>query len=224
MKKVILLISVCLLFALKGYSQFAFGVAPGIRMNTAYFGIKLGKVVPYVGFQLVNAGVTYNATGSEWTGTALEEFDHELKISGNLYVPDIGVKFFLIQKNKLNAYINLNIAKPLIRAKYQVDGEDVEAFTYGGEAGPINDVLKHVNMWGGELGFGVEYFFDDNFSVGGEYGIAYIRGSYKDEWEEDVWNGSAYQSEDFTSKVAVHIMPTYSKVSLNFYFGGGKGE
>jgi hypothetical protein len=223
MKKVILVVSVCFLFIFEGYSQFAFGVAPGIRTNTAYFGIKLGKIVPYVGFQIMNAGVTSKETGSTWNGAAIEEYDSELKISGNLYVPSIGVKLFIIEKNKLNAYVNLNVTKPFIRAKVQMDGEDVESFYYGGEAGPINDVLKHVNMLGGELGFGVEYFVDDNFSVGGEYGILYMRGSYKDEWEEDVWNGSAYQSEDFTSKVGIHVMPTYSKISLNFYFGG-KGE
>lgn len=85
----------------------------------------------------------------------------------------------------------------------------------------INDVLKEVKLFGGELGFGVEYFFDDNFSIGGEFGLRYISGKYTNSFEQDVYNGSEMQPEDFEDTFRLSLMPTYSRISLNFYFGGG---
>ncbi|MBN1143597.1 MAG: hypothetical protein JXA72_04215 [Bacteroidales bacterium] len=223
MKKLVLLLTVCLLFGLKGYSQFAFGVAPGLSTNTAYFGFKAGKVVPYIGFQYANVKFKMVQSGVEWTGTEQEDYENEIKVSGNMYVPNLGVKFFAIEHNKLKAYFNLSIAKPIIRAKVTEDGDDVEDFYHNGEYGNINEILKDVKLLGGEFGFGVEYFFDDNFSLGGEFGLRYFGGSYSDKWEEDVYNGSDYDEEDFESKIRIGLMPTYSKITLNFYFGG-KGE
>jgi hypothetical protein len=211
MKKVIFLLSVCLLFGMKGYSQFSFGVAPGLSTNSAYFGFKAGKVVPYVGFQYANIKFVMTDNGSEWTGSAIQQFEDEIKVSGNLYVPNIGIKFFAIEKNKLKAYLNLSIAKPMIRAKVENNGTEITA---------INDVLKDIKLFGGEFGFGVEYFFDDNFSLGGEFGIRYIGGKYTNKFTEMVWNGSADEERNFESTVKIGMAPTYSKISLNFYFGG----
>lgn len=215
MKKTVLLFVLCMLLGLKGYSQFSFGVAPGLSTNSAYFGYKAGKVVPYVGFQYANINFKLNQTGMEWSGTEVVPFSDEIKISGNLYVPTVGIKFFAIEQNKLKAYFNLSIAKPFIRAKAEENGAEVE---------DINDVLKKVKLIGGEFGFGIEYFFDNNFSVGGEFGIRYMNGKYSDSYQQDVYNGVDMQPEDFEDTYRIGLMPTYSKISLNFYFGGGGTE
>lgn len=215
MKKAFLLVAIAAVFGLKGYSQFSFGVAPGLSTNSAYFGYKAGKVVPYVGFQYANARFNLEQTGMEWDGVNVVPFSDEMKISGSLYVPNIGIKFFAIEQNKLKAYFNLSVAKPIIRAKVEENGTEVEE---------INDVLKEVKLLGGELGFGVEYFFDDNFSIGGEFGIRYMGGKYTNSYEEDVYNGVDMQPEDFENTFKLGLMPTYSKFSLNFYFGGGSAE
>jgi hypothetical protein len=211
MKKAFLFFAVCLLFGLKGYSQFSFGVAPGLSTNSAYFGFKIGKVVPYVGFQYANARFKLEQTGMEWDGANVVPFSDEMKISANLYVPNVGIKFFAIEQNKLKAYFNLSVAKPIIRAKVEDNGTEIEE---------VNDVLKEVKLLGGELGFGIEYFFDNNFSVGGEFGLRYMGGKYSDSYQEDVYNGVDYQPEDFEDTFKLGIMPTYSKISFNFYFGG----
>ena len=212
MKKTILLVALFMMLGLKGFSQFAFGVAPGLSTNSAYFGFKIGKVVPYVGFQYANAGFKIEQTGMEWDGADVVPFSDEMKISANLYVPTVGVKFFAVEHNKLKAYFNLSLAKPLVRGKAEENGTEVEE---------INDVLKEVKLFGGELGFGVEYFFDDNFSIGGEFGLRYISGKYTNSFEQDVYNGSEMQPEDFEDTFRLSLMPTYSRISLNFYFGGG---
>jgi len=211
MKKTFLLIVLCMLLGLKGYSQFSFGVAPGLSTNSAYFGFKAGKVVPYVGFQYANIRFKLEQTGMEWSGTEIVPFSDEMKISGNLYVPTVGIKFFAIEQNKLKAYFNLSIAKPFIRAKAEENGTEVEE---------INDVLKEVKLFGGEFGFGIEYFFDNNFSMGGEFGIRYMSGKYSNSFQQDVYNGIDMQPEDFEDTYRIGLMPTYTKISLNFYFGG----
>jgi hypothetical protein len=188
MKKAILLISVCLLFAIKGYSQFSFGVAPGLNTNTAYFGIKLGPIVPYVNFQYLGGSLKMESGGIED------------KYSVKLIMPGVGAKFFFITKNKIKGYANLNVVKPFVSGKYVYDGDEVTEFA---------DMIKDVSLIGGSFGFGVEYFFDDNFSIGGEYGAMYIHGKY--------------DNSDMDLKVNLGAIPTYSKITLSYYFGG-KGE
>ncbi len=221
MKKLVLVSLLAAFVGFNAYSQFAFGVAPGLSTNTAYFGFKVGNVVPYVGFQYINVGFKMSYSGYYWDGAAVVHDEGDMKISGSLYVPDIGVKLFFIQQAKLKAYINVNVAKPLVRGHIKEDGDEVDdAIYHNGEWGPLNDLLKDVKVWGGQAGFGVEYFFDDNFSVGGEYGIMMLRGSFKEEWQELVWNGSADVMMDFEEKFSLKLMPTYARISLNFYFGG----
>ncbi len=215
MKKVFLLLAICAIFSMKGFSQFAFGVAPGLSTNSAYFGYKAGKVVPYVGFQYANIAFKLEQKGMEWDGLNVVPFSDEMKISGNLYVPNLGIKFFAIERNKLKAYFNLSVAKPMIRAKVVENGTEVE---------DINNVLKDISLIGGEFGFGVEYFFDDNFSLGGEFGLRYMHAKYTNNYTQDVYNGIDMQPEDFSDTFKIGLAPTFTKFSLNFYFGGGSAQ
>ncbi|MBN1157850.1 MAG: hypothetical protein JXA61_00590 [Bacteroidales bacterium] len=224
MKKLLLLSLLFVFIGLKGYSQFAFGVAPGLSTNTAYFGFKAGSVVPYVGFQFANVGVKMVSSGAFWNGSEVEDYEDDMKISGNLYLPSLGVKAYAFDLGSVKGYFDLCIAMPLIRASLKENGDEVETFYHNGEAGPINNILKDVKMIAAEFGFGAEYFFSDHFSVGGEFGIMYLRGSFKDAYEDDVFNGTDFQEEDFETKINVSMMPTYSKIGLNFYFGGGSSE
>ena len=217
MKKVFLLIAVCLIFGLKGFSQFSFGVAPGLSTNSAWFGFKAGKVVPYVGFQFANAKFTTEFTGEEYDFTELDvvPFSNEMKISGNLYLPNVGIKIFAVEKNKLKAYFNLSVAKPFLRAKMEEDGEEIE---------DANDLLKDIKIIAGEFGFGVEYFLDNNFSLGGEFGLRYMGGKYTSTYEDDVYNENTglYETVEFEDTFKGSVSPTYTKISLNFYFGSGE--
>jgi hypothetical protein len=54
--------------------------------------------------------------------------------------------------------------------------------------------------------------------------VSLASGKYDSSWEEAVWNGTDTQDEDFSQKIKVGIMPTYSKIALNFYFGGNGAE
>ncbi|MGB0177255.1 MAG: hypothetical protein ACPF9D_08815 [Owenweeksia sp.] len=201
-------------FGYQAMAQFSFGVSPGITTNSAYFGYKLNdRIVPYVNFQYMNARFKYEETGEryDFDANAIVSYTDEIKFSGSLIIPGIGAKYFFTEKNDIKAYGNLSLAKPFLTGKVSLNGEEDEEFS---------EELKSVNMWAGELGFGVEYFFDDNFSVGGEFGLRYLSLSYDTSYETENFNPNTNTTETstVTQEYSLGFNPTYSKISLNYYF------
>jgi hypothetical protein len=221
MKNRLLLFVVFAFIASPVFGQFYFSASPGLNLNGASFGYKVGKIVPYVGFQMMNAKFTLETNEFDWTtpGT-LDEHNMKTEVKANLFIPTIGAKYFIIENNKLKAFVGLGLTKPIIKAKMD--------FTYDGDAvnedfkEEVEDAVDNVKMFGGELGFGVEYFFDDNFSVGGEFGLRYLKTKYTQDTQGSEWNGNDYEDVTNKTEVNLNLMPTYTKISLNFYFGGGE--
>ena len=78
----------------------------------------------------------------------------------------------------------------------------------------------------GGLGFGVEYNFSENFSIGGEFGIRYFTGNYSESEDRTINDPNTgvpitYKKE---MKGNVNFSPTYTKITLNYYFGKKKKE
>ena len=188
------------------FSQFTFTAAPGLNLNSASFGYKFNKFVPYFGIQYcgINGSYSFNVN---YTSTTVTDESHEAKFSGKIIMPSLGIKYFAIEKNKVKGYINATVAKPFVSAKLTVDGDDVQS---------VSDEVGKVSLFGGSMGVGAEYFFDDNFSVGGEFGLQFINGKYKDSYTSTNYNG--YGNASIETVVKAMVMPTYSKISLNFYF------
>lgn len=214
MKKNLTLIAVMLMMvSVPAFSQFTFTVAPGLNLNSAYFGYKAGKVVPFIGLQYAGVNVNIVNTGTEWDYDTDEavEFTDEIKVKGSILMPTIGVKFFAIEKNKLKGYVIGAFSKPFLNAKLTFNGEESEF---------VGEVVDRFKLWGATAGVGVEYFFDDNFSVGGEFGLQIISGKYTNEYVDDYYNadlGTDVEA-DFKDEITARLMPTYSKIGLNFYF------
>jgi hypothetical protein len=212
--KLSLVLLAAMVLSIKSYSQFSFGVSPGFGLNTAYFGYKMNnKVVPYIGFQYLNAKFKFEENG--------EKFDYDLNkivsysdkttFSGSLLIPNIGVKYFIKQKNNIQAYLSLSLSKPFISGKLKYDGEEDEDF---------DNAIKNMSIWGGEFGFGMEYFFDENFSLGGEFGFRHLHLKYKDTYDDEIYNPNTgdYQKTETENEFKFNTSPTFSKISLNFYF------
>jgi hypothetical protein len=201
-------------FSLKSYGQFTFGVSPGIGLNSTYFGYKLNdKLVPFIGFQYAHVKFKYEETGEEFDYDLgdVVSYSYKTEFSGSLYVPNIGIKYFIKQQNKLNAYVSLCISKPFLSGKLEYDGEADEEF---------KNQIKNISLWGGEAGFGVEYFFDDNFSIGGEFGLRYLHLKYNDSYDYEFYNPNTgdYEMTEIKDDYRLNVSPTFSKLSLNFYF------
>ncbi len=218
MKKTLLFFAV-LFFTVQGFGQFTFGVSPGIGLNSTYFGYKINsKIVPYIGLQHFNANFKeeYSRDRYDYDLNHVVHDIDQYDISGNLFIPNVGVKYFAIQQNKLQAYFSVNVSKPFVTGKIEIgdsewDNESEDEFV---------DQMKNIKMFGGEFGFGVEYFLDENFSIGGEFGFRYLNFKYSDSYASTFWNPDTGldQATDYETDINISSSPTFSKISLNFYF------
>ncbi len=208
MKRTLLIAALATFVTLNGFGQFSFGVAPGLATNSAWFGYKAGKAVPYLALQVAGGSFEYNYTDHYYDGTNWITDVNNRTANVNLLMPTLGLKFFAIETGDLKAYFNLAGSKPMIMGKMKEDGTEVEDFREG---------LDKIKLLGGEFGFGVEYFLSNNFSIGGEYALRYIGGNHTDV-NEYVWHG---ETSTETTKYTARFFPTIAKFTLNYYFGGG---
>lgn len=219
MKKYILsivLISIFISYSLESKSQFTFSVSPGINLNGAGFGYKINNFVPYIGLQGISgtSSVTEKGMRYEFPTNNYVSYEEKYKFSGNVFMPTIGVKYFFMQTNKLKAYGTLSFTKFLFSAKIE-DSIDSTAND------DLKKALKEIKVYGAQLGFGAEYFFDDNFSVGGEFGIRQLHVKYKEEHNNRAYDPNTNNYIDLTTTYdyKLNLYPTYVKLSFNFYFG-----
>lgn len=168
------------------FGQFTFGISPGLGIKSAYLGYKTNsKFLPYLSVQALNANISFDSNNG----------DSE-KLSGSLIVPTIGTKFYLKENQKLKPYLDLAISKPINTIREN-------------SANVLDDNIK---LFAGSIGFGTEYFLDPQFSVGGEFGLIYMNGKYKESYYDN------FYKKDIKETYKVSVNPTYAKISFNFYF------
>ena len=177
-----------------GSSTIVFSVKPGINLNGANIGIKKGKFEPYFGMQFINFNEEY-----DYKSESTYDEDYVRKTNLHIYMPFIGSKFFLLDKESLKTSLNVTLFKPIIFGKQTYDGEEDEQF---------KENLKNIKIVGGEIGFGSEYFLSEYFSLGGEFGVRLAY--FKDEYES---SDSYYSYTDI-----MKLNMTYVSASFNFYF------
>lgn len=208
----VLLISTLFILLVSQYSfgQLAFGIKPGATLNSGYGGLKIGNIVVFGGFEYVHGGGEFTLT---YSATGYPDQVAKQKYSGNLYVPFVGAKIFLLPAGSIKGYVTATISKPWISASIQPDsGKEAIAYTeYGGAKTTIKDLVSNVNLWGVSAGVGSEYFFSDNFSLGGEFGFRWIHGSF----DKTIKTGPTDQEK---IEVSAGLSTTYSTITLNYYF------
>lgn len=213
--KSIVTVFTCLLL-MKADAQFHFGISPGLQMNGAVFGYKADKFVPYLGFQMAGGSVNYTETGKKEDPVTGDIVDYKdvYKFSGRLWMPSLGCKYFFLENNKLKAYANLSLTKVFISA--QVEDSNDPAVTV-----ELKKAIDNIKIFGGQFGVGTEYFLDDNFSIGGEFGIRLLHLNFKQEKDDSVTDPNTGNPVDFVrvNSTKMNFNPTYTRFSLNFYFG-----
>jgi hypothetical protein len=231
-------IVIFLLFAsfITAWGQFTFSVKPGQTLNGASFGIKLGRLVLSGGLDYMHVSSTVEASGTEidWTsssqyigypsytwvytyGYQLNPYSDKYEASLNVYAPNISLKLLLGGPEKVDAYLTASVSKPIISGKASSNGKEEDVQKY----------LDNLSVWGYQFGFGGEYFFSDNFSIGGEFGLRFFSTKYSQENTntESVYVGSSqtgYHYEDVQTKdkidLGLNLGITYSLLTLNYYF------
>ncbi len=212
MKKTCLIL--CLFVALKSNAQISFGVSPGFSFNSSYIGYSVNdRLITYLGFQYFNANFKYKESGERFDDDlfSVVNYTESEKFSANVYLPSIGLKYFALKQDKIQAYGTINFTKPILKLKVESEYYDTDE---------VNNINSNLVMFGGEMGIGVEYFFDKNFSVGGEFGFRYFNLKYRNEFENDFYNYDTQEIQNTTIKneFSFNTSPTYSKISFNYYF------
>ncbi|MES2627784.1 MAG: hypothetical protein V4616_02335 [Bacteroidota bacterium] len=217
MKKTLMIVaSALVLLCAESKAQFNFGVSPGLNLSTAHIGYKFGRFEPTVSFAFLRGTLKSEVSGQEFDGSGnLVNYTDEVEGKAGIYLPGIGLKYFFKPVGKINSYLSLNLVKPVIKASYSVNGESETE---------VQDELDKLSLFGTQLGYGVEYFFDQNFSVGGEFGLLFVKGRYKSTDEVEQFGPTGTTTTERKSDYKVVINPTYATISLNFYFARPSGE
>lgn len=204
------------LFAVSTVSQaqVSFSVSPGMNLNGATFGYVINdKIIPYVGIQLLKANFTFTDKYQGWDYSGNRQITETMKMeaSGSVFAPTLGIKAYVFGQEKLKGYVNAAFTKPFINGKFTDDGDEVEE---------VAETIKNLSIFGLQAGFGAEYFIDTNFSVSGEFGLSYIKMGYENTYEDSYYNPVIDDDVDYDGKINVNLnmIPTYSRISLNFYF------
>jgi hypothetical protein len=213
MKKIILLATVLINFY--ATSQVSFNLNFGQNNSNAQFGYVYKKFNPYLSFQYLGFSASSVYSGKEndpFTGEIVS-FEDEYSTKITLLMPSIGLKYFVLERNKLKAYTNLFYSKPIVRAKLDVDDPAFE--------NDVESAIEDLKFNAIGVGIGAEYFFDSNFSIGGEFGFVTTRVKSELEYEQNLFDPNTGSTIFNTNKINIKgaLNPTYARFSLNFYFG-----
>jgi len=200
--------------AVSGLAQDSNGLVFGVKHSQAieagYVGYKLDSLVLLGGIETQGFGASFS---DEWIYGSEEE-RNKFTIRGRLYKPKLGVKWYLFEK-EVRPYLIGEIFKVFPRASIEYEGtyEDTEEMI-SEENEQLQDFLKRIRWWGGNIGVGAEYFFSENFSLGAEWGFTFSRFSCEHETE------TSEEEPEVKEKIEAEYNPseTYAALTLNYKF------
>lgn len=241
-----LLIAPAVLLAQDGIT---FTFKPGSLINTADVGMEFGSFNAHAGFDLAWMSVGFN---DEFTSVSVYEDGMntqryvyqdkvEINASAMIFVPHLGVKYSLgrraagqvspfIRGVFFKSFASVNIEGKQKNVQYEwddyqpgdpPDDSDVWEDEYADEdASSIAE--DALDFWGLQVAFGAEYYFNERFSLGGEFGIRMLMNGVEDSGSEEESYGSpgdwssSYRDEWKTELDAAFRL-TYAVLNLNFY-------
>jgi hypothetical protein len=148
---------------------------PGINIH---FGVGFGKgdqIVPYLGLAMQRRSFSYDWDPNNDDGDVEVDDDIGAALQFGL---EIGAKFFLIEraKGKAPPFVDLAFYKYFGSITTDNDYDGLPGNAGDGEAEVQDDAPDYI-FWdqqmlsptGFRLAFGAEYYFNDNFSLGGQF-------------------------------------------------------
>ncbi len=239
MKKYLVFLLVLIIYAPMLNAQglvFGVEIQPELK-STYYFGYKAGSFVPYAGLEVLKIGGSYSSHYEDWnedgSGDHYLAYENDWDINGSatLFIPRIGLKFYLSQSN-ISSYFKLGVLKclPSVSGEYSyryVDYDSLGNVFYESDTTmALLDEEKEViasilGVFGINIGFGCEYHLSSNFSIGGEAGFRYWKtgGDYVRD-EEDLT--PFYDRDIWEQELSTSLGISYAIFTLNYYWGSGK--
>ena len=204
-------------------AQFTISVKPslnflGVALYEGSVGYKFSKVVTFTGLQYYAGSFSRITTGQEYDYLLGQVVDvnRESKSKAGIYMPFIGAKYFIspADKEDVKFYLISIVSKPFVTGSDVEDGEEDEN---------VKDRINSIKLWGLQQGIGAEYFINESFSFGAEFGIRFF--TFKEEDRRDR-TAYIYDPVTFTSKEVnyttiykekTNLGFTYTSFSFNFY-------
>ena len=203
----------------------ALSISSGVRIGgpsqSYYIGVAgFGPIRPIIGVDYWGGNIEFDYTrhyeeniyGDRW------ESDDELRAEGvlRLIMPRVGIKYFRAPKRDLKSYLLAEgfIVIPTVEFKTTSDGETDELEKEDKDR--IKDALDFIGF---TLGLGTEYYFSDQFSIGGEFGINWLLWDFKDEDSDKYYDSADYNwSEEYKYDLKGRLSGGFARMTLNYYF------
>lgn len=202
MKKIFLLTFLVLLSASILKAQFSFSVGSNIISGGATFGYKIGDIIPFIGIQYISGGVTSTESGyrTNWPDTNLIPYTDKFETSISIYMPNAGLKYFILSNKDLKLFLNGSINIGFVSSTDKRNGVEDTTSNY----------LSDISIWGFEIGIGSEYFLSKSFSVGGMLSLRqlYVSSKYSDNYPPP----TSYEE-------SINVGLLNSQFTFNYYFG-----
>jgi hypothetical protein len=171
-------------------SGWIFGVRPGSTVESAYFGADMGTITPIFGIDFLGVTVT------------VEDTD----VSASMYIPHFGARVYLNSNRTAGSVV------PFVQGTFMKSFASVDL---GDGDSDLTDAIGDLlSFYGIGLAFGAEYFFADRFSLGGEYGLRYMKTSAELNVDMDILD----EPITLDSNLEISYKSSYAGVSLNFHF------
>jgi len=204
--------------------QIMFSVRPDFSgMTGGAFGYKLptsSDLILYGGIDYLHLGSTVK-TSTDYENIPYDPPNGSLReASLSVYNFYIGGKYFATEIDMIKSYFLFEISKPFISGTYEVNGKEDK---------DVQNALDGLSFFGFKGGYGAEYFFSKNFSLGGEFGLRMflLNDTYTKENKvyDYVYNPNTGEyewlhigTEKNKTEVDLNISLTYALMTLNYYF------
>tara|TARA_B100000315_G_scaffold136882_1_gene126135 strand:- start:2717 stop:3373 length:657 start_codon:yes stop_codon:yes gene_type:complete len=199
------------------FSQPSMGVRIGGPTESFHVGLlKLGSIHTLVGMDYSGFSLNLDSKNIEENDGETSESTMEVKAYLRLFMPHAGVKFFFSEKDQLKSYLlgEMFLVFPSVHAETTENGDTEEL-----DPDTRNQIKDALDLMGITIGYGTEYYFGDQFSLGGEFGINFILWNWSDEFTYDYYD-DGYNSETETTEfeAKAKIGSSFARMTLNFYF------
>ncbi len=201
-----------------------FSIRPGTPAHGMQLGFGAGKPVsPFIGFDYAffRIGTEIEFTSYDYYDTLINgeyveitdtiSSDIDAKLAMHFLAPGAGMKINFTH-NKLSPYLTLGVAYifPIATFSLKEDGEDLmQDEDFKKMADEMKDNIRSaITTVGISCGFGVEYFFADAFSVGGEFSLNLALNKMN----------IGINDEDYLIDIGAAFGMTQSNISFNYYF------
>jgi hypothetical protein len=175
-------------------------------VNAAQFGYKSDRLFAGVGLEFASVGVSAKTS---YTDSSYND-EYTSKVDMSLFLPQLAFRYFFrpTAAGEVRPYATASVFYSLSSVRIQTsDGQTTMRDTSAERM--VGDVLN--GNVGGTLAFGSEYFFSENFSLGGEFGCRALFGGVSEE-------SSGYYRGTYKYNYNLGLGVVYTALGLNFYF------